>query len=208
MTLSKYISFTGLSIALILNSTAFAQTPRSLAPLAQQPASRADVSRQGEASKIIFGQPTAIPNGYYEMCRHRPAVCRVRGGRLALTPDGSVKFNHALMDQLVSVNLDVNDTIRPVYRDGWMPGRTTGDCKDYALTKRQRLIDSGWPSSALLVAIVHTFMGEQHLILVARTNEGDFILDNLTKEIVSWTQARYIWEKIQSTTDAWVWNTI
>jgi predicted transglutaminase-like cysteine proteinase len=74
------------------------------------------------------------------------------------------------------------------------------------MTKRQRLINSGWPSSALPVAIVRTFVGEQHLVLVARTSQGDFVLDNLTSGISPWRSASYSWEKIQSTTDALAWR--
>jgi predicted transglutaminase-like cysteine proteinase len=112
------------------------------------------------------------------------------------------------MGRLASVNAEVNAAIRPAYRDGWMPERAVGDCKDFALTKRQRLIASGWPSSALLVAIVRTFSGEQHLILVARTNKGDFVLDNLTQRVVPWTSAAYSWEKIQSPINIWIWHAI
>ena len=76
------------------------------------------------------------------------------------------------------------------------------------MTKRQRLIDSGWPSSALPTAIVVTAAGELHLVLIARTSDGDFVLDNLTSQIVSWTKVSYAWEKIQSTTDGLNWRVL
>jgi predicted transglutaminase-like cysteine proteinase len=210
MARSRYMIVTAMSIALIVNSPIFAlaKGPRALTPLTVESANTADGALQGGGAKIRFGQATAIPDGYYEMCVNYPAFCRLRRGWLPSLRDGSVRLNRKMLDQLASVNLDVNAAIRPVYRDGWLPGRDAGDCKDYALTKRQRLIDVGWPSSALPVAIVRTFLGEQHLVLVARTSDGDFILDNLRQDIVSWTQARYSWEKIQSTTNMWVWNTI
>lgn len=167
-----------------------------------------DATPRSNGGKIRFGELTAIPNGYYEMCVSHPSLCRMRNGRLASSPDGSVTLTSATMGQLASVNADVNATIRPAYREGWMPERTVGDCKDFALTKRQRLIDSGWPSSALPLAIVRTLSGEQHLILVARTSEGDFVLDNLAQQVVPWTSAAYSWEKIQSTTNVWAWRAI
>jgi predicted transglutaminase-like cysteine proteinase len=201
----------GLFTALVLIASAHAQ-PNQVwalsATSASQSASATDATPRGIGSKIRFGQLTAIPNGYYEMCVSHQSLCRIRGGRLAASSDGSVKLTSATMGQLASVNADVNAAIRPAYRDGWMPERTVGDCKDFALTKRQRLIESGWPSSALPLAIVRTFSGEKHLVLVARTNEGDFVLDNLAQWVVPWTRTSYSWEKIQSTTNIWAWHTI
>jgi predicted transglutaminase-like cysteine proteinase len=157
--------------------------------------------------KIQFGPPSGIPNGYYELCVAYPDLCRMRPGqRLPATDDGSVALSLDVMDQLESVNATVNAAIRPSYRDAWTPGEPIGDCKDFAMTKRQRLIDAGWPTSALLTAIVRTSWGERHLVLVARTNKGDFVLDNLNAKIVSWRSASYTWEKIQSPTDGLTWR--
>jgi predicted transglutaminase-like cysteine proteinase len=158
-----------------------------------------------QAGKIQFGRPSAVPNGYYVMCVSHPNLCRVRGGRLATTRDGSVELTSAMMDRLNSVNGSVNATIHPAYSEEWTPERPVGDCKDFAMTKRQRLVDSGWPTSALPVAIVRTPAGEQHLILVARTSQGDFVLDNLTDGIVPWNRTSYSWEKIQSTNNGMAW---
>ncbi len=160
------------------------------------------------SSKIRFGEPTAVPSGYYEMCAGHPSLCRSRTGRMAASRDGSVIVTDAAMDRLNSVNASVNAAIQPAYRDAWTPGQPVGDCKDFAMTKRERLIDAGWPSSALPVAIVRTSAGEKHLILVARTNRGDFVLDNLKYAIVPWTSASYSWEKIQSPTDGLAWRAV
>jgi predicted transglutaminase-like cysteine proteinase len=194
--------------ALTLGPCAQAQTAESATPSAFSNGKSAadDALSLGKASKMRFGQLSGVPSGYYDMCVSRPNLCRIRGGRIAATQDGSVLFTSATMDQLNSVNARVNATIHAAYRDEWTPEQPVGDCKDFAMTKRQRLVDSGWPTSALPVAIVRTFRGEQHLILVARTSQGDFVLDNLTDGIVSWDRTSYTWEKIQSTTDAFAWR--
>jgi predicted transglutaminase-like cysteine proteinase len=158
-----------------------------------------------QISKIRFGQPSGIPNGYYELCVAYPDLCRMRPGQIPVTDDGSVALTSTVMDQLKSVNVIVNATILPSHRDAWTPGEAVGDCKDFAMTKRQRLIESGWPTSALPTAIVRTSSGELHLVLVARTSEGDFVLDNLTAKIVPWSSVSYLWEKIQSPTDGLTW---
>jgi predicted transglutaminase-like cysteine proteinase len=167
-----------------------------------------EIRSTGSSEKLRFGGLVATPDGYYEMCASNLSLCRLHNGRIAKMADGSIKLTGALMGQLSSINAAVNSAIAPVHRAGWMPGRTTGDCKDFALTKRQRLIASGWPSSAVPVAIVRTAAGEQHLVLVARTDQGDFVLDNLTQSVVPWTHAPYTWEKIQSTIDLWAWRSL
>jgi predicted transglutaminase-like cysteine proteinase len=174
---------------------------------------RASVNASDDAQpekprKIRFGELSAMPSGYYAMCVGRPSLCRARAGRIATSPDGSVVLTGAAMDQLNAVNARVNAAIEPAYRDAWTPEQPAGDCKDFAMTKRQRLIESGWPSSALPVAIVRTPLGEKHLVLVARTSGGDFVLDNLAGAIAPWTRPSYSWEKILSPTDDLVWRTV
>lgn len=159
-------------------------------------------------SKIAFGDVRGVPNGYFDYCSRSPQGCRSRAGAKAATRDGSVFLTGAAMAQLGSVNAAVNAAIHPAYRNDWTPGQPSGDCKDFAMTKRQRLIASGWPTSALPLAVVRTSWGEQHLILVARTSQGDFLLDNLTSEIRPWASAPYFWEKIQSTTEALAWRQV
>jgi len=167
-----------------------------------------DETRPEKPHKIRFGELSATPSGYYAMCVGRPSLCRARAGRFATSPDGSVVLTGAAMDQLNAVNATVNAAIKPAYREAWTPEQPAGDCKDFAMTKRQRLIESGWPSSALPVAIVLTALGEKHLVLVARTSRGDFVLDNLADAIAPWTSPSYSWEKILSPTDDLVWRTV
>ena len=76
------------------------------------------------------------------------------------------------------------------------------------MTKRQRLIESGWPSSALPIAIVRTSRGEEHLVLVARTSLGDFVLDNLADSMPLWSSSSYSWEKILSPADNITWRAV
>lgn len=101
------------------------------------------------------------------------------------------------------VNREVNGAV--VYRtdleqfnrpDFWAIVQNAGDCDDYSLTKRHRLLLLGWPIEALRLAVVFTdthegrfrlgmrrsgfnaYLGD-HLILVASTERGDFCLDNM-----------------------------
>ena len=158
--------------------------------------------------KIGFGDVTAIPTGYYEMCAGHPDICQQRRGRLAIMRDGSVRTFPEALAQLSAANSEVNAAIHPAHRDGWMPGRTVGDCKDFTLTKRQHLLEAGWPSSALNIAIVRISTGEQHMILVARTDRGDYVLDNLRAEVTPLNEISYSWEKVQSWRDGLTWDKV
>jgi predicted transglutaminase-like cysteine proteinase len=58
------------------------------------------------------------------------------------------------------------------------PDLGMGDCEDYVLLKRRKLMELGWPQSALLITVVRDENGEGHAILTVRTTRGDYILDN------------------------------
>jgi predicted transglutaminase-like cysteine proteinase len=62
----------------------------------------------------------------------------------------------------------------------WTVSAKTGDCEDFALAKRDALIRAGFAPSALRLAYVKTRWGEDHAVLVVKTNRGQFVLDNLT----------------------------
>lgn len=164
------------------------------------------------STPIVLGEPVPIPVGYYELCVATPSVCRHRAGRKPRTGDGAVRATPELFAQLQSVTVSVNRAITPVAdRDApgigkWRVDAKAGNCKDYALTKRQRLLEAGLPSSAALVAIVRLWSGEQHAVLVVRTDQGDYVLDNLDDGVRPWRSVSYRWEKIQSPTDTWIWH--
>ena len=64
-----------------------------------------------------------------------------------------------------------------------------GDCEEFALAKRQRLIRAGLPASSLRLAYVKTRSGEGHAVLVVKTNTGDLVLDVLTNKIKPLSQS-------------------
>ena len=169
----------------------------------------------GPAQSIGFGASAAIPVGYYQLCKKQNSVCNPTSGKEARTTSGAVVLTPALAKQLLSVNADVNRSIRPVtdmqqfgVADRWSVSPRRGDCEDYALTKKARLLGKGWPSSALLIALAVTSRGEEHAVLIARTDHGDFVLDNLTSAVRGWTPTLYRWKAVQSPTAEWAWNAI
>jgi predicted transglutaminase-like cysteine proteinase len=72
-------------------------------------------------------------------------------------------------------------------------GKMYGDCEDYALEKRRRLIAAGVPESALSMAVAVTARGETHAVLVVSFESGDWVLDNLTPWATPWEDLNYRW---------------
>ena len=161
---------------------------------------------------VTFGAKAAVPIGYYRLCNADNPVCRASAGTVDQTTEGVVRLDGRLAAQLATVNADVNRSIRPVANwirygpdDPWSVEPKAGDCKDFALTKKARLLKLGWPSNSLLMALAYTADGGLHAVLIVRTDRGDFVLDNLRNDIRRWSAKLYRWESIQSPTEEWAW---
>jgi predicted transglutaminase-like cysteine proteinase len=92
--------------------------------------------------------------------------------------------------------------------DYWTIPTARGDCEDYVLLKRKRLMELGWPASALLITVVRDERGEGHAVLMVRTQQGDFVLDNKTDEIKLWHRTRYQFVMRQSYLNPRVWMSL
>lgn len=121
--------------------------------------------------------------------------------RVALTP--------ALRSQLDDVNSQVNarttyvpDIQKYGALDRWEDASregNQGDCEDFAIAKYHQLRTLGWPQAALDIAICLDEVGEGHAVLVARTDQGDLVLDNRQARVWPWDElitAGYRFEKI------------
>lgn len=107
-----------------------------------------------------------------------------------------VELTSARREQLDAVQSRVNAAIE--WRDDpahvWdYPTAGYGDCNKFALEKRRELIAMGWPRQALLLTTAFTERGEGHLVLVARTSDGDLVLDNRLARVVDWSRLPYRW---------------
>lgn len=110
--------------------------------------------------------------------------------------------------QLDAIQARVNAAIR--YREDpehvWdYPKYGVGDCNKFALEKRRELIALGWPPAALLLTTAMTERNEAHLVLIARTSDGDLVLDNRTAQVVDWTRLPYRWLARQSAENPSLW---
>jgi predicted transglutaminase-like cysteine proteinase len=176
--------------------------------VAAEPASTgkaAAASRQSVFMRV-FG-PAQPPYGFVRFCDGKPASCAASG----LDEDRFQPSAESLSD-LDEVNRTVNRTIQPVtdaeiygVSEYWTLPVDKGDCEDYALLKQKRLMEKGWPSSALLLTVVRDERGEGHAVLTARTAQGDYILDNKVDEVRLWSKSGYEFVMRQSYIDPRVW---
>lgn len=163
------------------------------------------LTRAPEQNRVPFLQEKSravAPFAHVMFCVQQPADCTASSGPriVDLTP--------AKKHELIAVNAEINREITPVNdagNDQWTLAPISGDCDDYAITKRHALIARGWPESALRLAVAYTSWGEGHLVLVVRTSKGDLVLDNLTGAVRSWRKTGLRWEMIQAADDPKVW---
>jgi predicted transglutaminase-like cysteine proteinase len=148
------------------------------------------------------------PLQFVKFCMNYGAECSTDNDQLPL-PTGD-----QAMATLRAVNASVNDAISPMRKSTdallahWTVAPSAGDCNDYAVTKRHRLIEMGWPKSALRLAVVLVDGGQGHLVLVVRLNDGDVVLDNLSSSVRPWTAPAYEWISMQSSSNPRFWVAI
>jgi predicted transglutaminase-like cysteine proteinase len=156
---------------------------------------------------IMDASPTLAPFQHVRFCLRYPSDCKsspAENDHIDLDAETSEllkRVNH-------SVNLSIIPTVKdygPNLGDGWTIAPDTGDCNDYAVTKRHQLLENGLPSKALRLSVVKTASGIGHLVLVVVTTKGDFVMDNLTEVIRPWQSTDYHWLKIQSAADSKFW---
>jgi predicted transglutaminase-like cysteine proteinase len=158
-------------------------------------------------ANMITGGATNPPVGHYEFCRSLPQECRANPGRSApveLTRDG--------WKTILEVNYDVNQSVTPLtdkeiygVEEHWAYPDKMGDCEDYVLLKRKRLMQAGFSPSDLLITVVLQPNGEGHAVLTVRTDRGDFVLDNMRNKVLLWSDTEYTYLKRQSEQNSGRW---
>lgn len=111
-----------------------------------------------------------------------------------------------------AVNRDVrqvSDRIQYGREDIWeLPTARGGDCEDFVLEKKRRLLEAGLPGSALLIATVLDRQRQGHAGLVLRTRSGDYVLDNLGNQVVPWYRTGYSFLRMQNPAAPQKWDAI
>ena len=81
--------------------------------------------------------------------------------------------------------------------DFWTEAAGEGDCEDYALAKRRRLLDGGAAPEHVRLAVCTTEDGGLHAVLIATTDEGEYVLDNRYADPMPRDALGYRWHTIE-----------
>lgn len=155
------------------------------------------------SSWLTTGRTASIPFGHMEYCQRHRYDCGRHGGVAGLA--------NARIATLQRVNVSVNRSIEPMSdqkahgrREVWLASTRAGDCEDYVLAKRNKLLRRGFKPGHLRIAVGRS-RGEVHAVLVVRTRQGDLVLDNNTDEVLPVNRSRMRFAKLQSATDSAKW---
>ncbi|MEP1933248.1 MAG: transglutaminase-like cysteine peptidase [Roseibium sp.] len=151
------------------------------------------------------------PIGHKQFCQDNAWAC----SREQYNPV-VVKLTEELWQQLIAVNSDINNRVRPMTDDDlfgkvehWAyPVNGYGDCEEYVLEKQRVLMEAGWPKSALLITVAKDVQNSGHAVLTVRTDHGDMILDNQIEAVLPWYSTPYRYIKRQSTSSLVKWTGI
>ncbi|MEI2300032.1 transglutaminase-like cysteine peptidase [Ensifer sp. MJa1] len=167
-------------------------------------------AQAGSSPWMQTGSATSQPIGHYEFCQKYKSECNVKS-KAAVAPRVTERGWAAIRQ----VNAAVNREITPITdqelhgRDEvWSYPQDAGDCEDFVLEKRKRLMKKGFSASDLLITVVRKPDGEGHAVLTVRTGQGDFILDNLENGVKLWTHTPYRYLKRQASYNSGRWVTI
>lgn len=140
------------------------------------------------------------------------SFARAEDGRLLAAPELFALLNR--VNQRINMQIRPRDDIETYgVAEYWalpltVEGTAEGDCEDYALEKRQALLEAGVPDSALFLAVGHSAATGRHAVLVVSTDQGDYVLDNMTPHILPWGETPYQWQLRQVPGDLLSWRHI
>ena len=187
------------ALSLVLGSTLF--ETRALAVADELPA------WTGGVAAMKVGAATTQPIGHYTFCKSAPAECRA--GKSGAPAPLLTAARWAAMTQ---INALVNAVIEPRtdfemhgLAELWSYPAEVGDCEDYVLMKRRMLMERGFSAADLLITVVRKPDGEGHAVLTVRTDRGDYVLDNLSRDVLAWNETPYRFLKRQASHHAGRW---
>lgn len=146
------------------------------------------------------GAGTSQPIGHYEFCKRFADECVVKS-----TTPHKAELTEAMWTALSEINVEVNQRIIPMTdqaavgrEEVWAYPVRAGDCEDYVLEKRRKLLQRGFAEADLLITVVRKYDGTGHAVLTIKTPKGDFVLDNLDPQVKLWSLTPYHYVKRQS----------
>ena len=166
---------------------------------------------QGAFAKDAFltsRMTVSAPAGASNLCGRYPWACQ--------TSSGAIRVSGGHLDIAIKLNRQINRQVRSISdqaqygrTEHWsLPTARGGDCEDFALIKKKRLIEAGLDPQMLLISTVLDRNRNAHAVLVMRTAQGDFILDNLRDEVLHWRQTGYTFLRMQDPASPSRWTAV
>lgn len=165
-------------------------------------------ARAGEDAFLASRMTVSAPASAADLCTISSWACG-RG-------DASAKISAGQLDLAVALNRKINREVRQIpdqsqygRPDHWaLPTARGGDCEDFALLKKKLLVQAGVNPRRLLIATVLDRDRNAHAVLVLRTEEGDFVLDNLDDRILHWQSTGYTFLRMQNPDNPTRWTAV
>jgi len=143
------------------------------------------------STPMSAGDYVPAPAAWFALLREHPE----------LDPAGSplkpAKLTVRQAAELIQVNKEINAGMRyreDSTRDVWEVGGREGDCEDYAIRKLSVLTQQyGFPRGALTLSACRLDRGRGHAVLLVHSDNGVYVMDNLTSRVLPWRKLPYRW---------------
>ncbi len=164
-------------------------------------ASKIDPARLVPKTKI------AAPSGAASLCQRYNWACS--GSGQATVPSAMLAHAKRVNAAVNSRTRELSDRRQYGVEEHWaLPTRRGGDCEDFVLEKKRRLIAAGLSPRSLLIATVLDRKRNSHAVLVLRTDQGDYVLDNLRSGVIDWRRTGYSFLKMQNSERPDRWDAV
>lgn len=170
----------------------------------------------GQAQTVDYADCTSMslpviakvdpPEQYRVFCTNNPGACELEGAsEIPWSPDNQ--------RALARINRGVNEETTYVsdwefsgLDDVWnYPFQCHGDCEDFVLEKRRRLVEEEFPGAALNIATaIHKLERYPHAVLLAETSRGTWVLDNYSDALLCWDDTPYRFTRRELPDGQWI----
>ena len=146
-------------------------------------------------------------------CPHQRPIGDLELPKGILLTEPVIEWTAEVHQRLRDVNSRVNAEVEFVsdmdnlgVEEDWdFPRDCRGDCEDFVLEKRKRLVDLGFSRASLTIAFaVHEVQFFPHAVLLAETTTGTWVLDNLYDEVLCWDAVPYRYTRREQPDGTWV----
>lgn len=166
---------------------------------------------QVQASEGVFlasRMTVAAPAGATDLCTTYQWACARADVAVQISAE-QLAFADALNRRINREVRSISDQTQYRRPEHWaLPTKRGGDCEDFALIKKKKLIQAGVNPQHLLVATVLDRNRNPHAVLVIRTPQGDYVLDNLHDRILQWQSTGYTFLRMQNPANPVEWTAV